>query len=888
MQGKKKQVLPEKKLSIFQTTESCISLELTSNTTIPNAIINAFKKWDIRTLYLNNDILNRSELQKPFKEGAFKDFSIFFNFDPDLKSYLADHPDLAQQIMRQRVFSGNSYVRQQKNWGCDLFHFYDHQPEIIPIKKGVSELHIEDPESVFRLFFSASLSDGQDIQFSDLTELYDSSKQRIEAQSSDGFIFVLRQYRLSAEDHLNQRMNYFESGHLKRILKIFSTRVQNRLGELQNLQFDFDTLFSGIHKNQHFDFHSEMLKSDPSVVEEMMRFWIAPQPVFAAYGYAFNQYFQSVLKPLLDRTASQVVYRIAISNPMINSLALDHSFLLSVDQNRFRINTPYYEQTITQLKRAESRRQSQDISGMPVAIHHLLNLDFSFSEKLEQFSHLLAYGANQFHFRFDIPTEVAPKLHVIDPSYKAYDGWFKRLNFAGRLLSEGTPLTELLILYPGLDSNLDMFNQTIKQVRLSGLDFTLFDFDLFNNDKTCKIEGDKVQFSDQEFKIIILPAIRIIGLESLKKLSSFIEAGGIVIAMGRVPERGLPSDSESKFINLNQEIWFEGSRNHSTSFRESAAGGASYFQADISLLPNLLNDFKQHLNVQVESDHPGIRYRLRETEEHFTLFVSNLNLNERVTFDISAYLYGRPFYWDFFRQKARPLAHWYRDEKERIHCHLSLPPNQAEFILINKRSVGDSWQILESDLDHLQFVEDNILSGFRRRSGSSIIRLKKAGEFIKAPVRIPVKLPILTITKKNWFLESENFSGTVDLGDYARLFPFRSGSITYHKLIVIEELYLRDQRLLLSLGDLKDWCSLSVNDQHVGDKYEAPWEFDISSFIKKGENRLSISIINTISNRLAGENDEYNVRDYGLYGPVKIIPSSKVVIDLTPDKKQVS
>ena len=888
MQGEKKQTLPEKKLSIYQSTESCISLELASNTTIPSAIIKAFKKWDIRTLYLSNDILNKSELQKSFKAGAFKDFSIFFNFDPDIRSYLADHPDQAQQILRQRIFSGNSYVRRQKNWGCNQFHFYDDQPEIIPIKRRTKDLRINDPESVFRLFFSASLSGEQDIQFIDVTESYDSSKQRIEAQSHDGFIIVLRKYGLSANDHLNRRLNYFETAHLKRVLKIFSTRVQNRLGDLQNLQFDFDTLFSGVYRNQHFDYHPELLTSCPDLIEEMMRFWLNPQPYFAAYGYAFNQYFQSVLKPLLDRSASQVVYLIAVSNPLINNLALDHSFLLSVDQNLFRSDTPYYEQTITHLKRAESRRQSQDISGMPVAIHHLLNLDFSFSEKLEQFSHLLAYGANQFHFRFDVPNELASKLHLIDPSYKAYDGWFKRLNFAGRLLSEGIPLTELLILYPGLDSDLSMFNQAIKQVRLSGLDYTLLDFDLFNDEQICTIKDDKVQFSEQAFKIILLPAIRIIGLETLKKISAFIEAGGIVIAIGRVPESGLPNDSELKFIKLNQEIWFEGSRNHSTSFRESASGGASYFQADISLLPNLLNDFQNQLNVHIESDHPGVRYRLRKTEEHFTLFVANLNENQQVTCDISANLYGRPFYWDFSKHKARPLSQWYRDEKERIHFHLSLPPNQAEFILINKRSSAESWQVLESDLDYLQFEKDNVLTGFRRRSGNSIIRLKKANEFIKVPVRVPGKLPVLTISKKNWFLESDNFSGAVDLGDYARLFPFRSGTITYHKLIIIEDLYLNDQRLLLSLGNLKDWCSLRVNDQFVGDKFEEPWEYDISRFIKKGENRLSISITNTISNLLASDNDDFNVRDYGLYGPVKIIPSSRFVIDLTPDQKQIT
>ncbi len=869
----------DEKQTFHSQMSSCISVELAAQPTFPQQLPEQLRNWNIKDILISDNVLYNKPFQKVIKSGALDDFKVRYYFHLDIKSYLTDHPDLSGQIIRRQLFSGEEYFVRQNTWGTDLFHFYGHKPEIIPLNAGKKKLHISNPEHVFRLYFTTSFPLDQHVQLREITNDYNAQTNTITPQTENGFVIVVRSFRLSETDKLNKRFNYFETAHLKRILKIFTTRFTNRLGHSGNFVFDFDTFIAPGFNALAVDYHPVLEKHNSGIIADIIRFWLSPSEAFTVFGTTFNRYFQTTLKPLLNKSAKEVAYKISISNPMLPFLYLDSSTLIEIDARPFEPGTPYYTRSFIHLKRSVSRRLSEGINEVPVSIHHLLNLHYSFSEKLQQFNHLLAAGINHFYLKYDLTDDNAFKIPDSDPSFKAYKNWFTRLHQAGHFFKEGNPKTEFLVLYPGLDGNLDMFYRSMAEVHRFGLDYTLLDFDLFNSDKTCPIDSGHLVFAGQRFKIILLPAIRITSLQTLQKLAAFIEDGGIIIAVGRIPEQCAEADKEKEFMKLNHVIWFEGNRTNSTSFKESQSGGASYFQADVSRFPNLIADFYKYLNVELHASDNGIHYRMRETDAHYNLFLTNLNPSQTVTFEFMARVQGRPYIWDFSDGTVKPFATWFRSA-ETLHIKMTLPPAQSEMILINKQETEEVWQISQSSLDAIKIEEQSAsslaFSGYQRTPGRSFIILKKADESKQLPLQIPSKLPILTISSRDWFLESKHFKGIVDLGNYARFFPFRSGSVTYHKIIVIEKHYLEKQHLKLTLGDLKDWCSLYINEEFIADKYEAPWEFDISNFLRAGENKISIKITNTIANRLAKENDSYHVRDYGLYGPVKIIPAMQV------------
>jgi len=93
-------------------------------------------------------------------------------------------------------------------------------------------------------------------------------------------------------------------------------------------------------------------------------------------------------------------------------------------------------------------------------------------------------------------------------------------------------------------------------------------------------------------------------------------------------------------------------------------------------------------------------------------------------------------------------------------------------------------------------------------------------------------------------------------------------------------------------------ASITINGHKMAVKWNAPFQFDISDFIKPGSNRLEVEVVNLWPNRLIGDGKlppekrftrtnimKYNAADAetmlrpsGLEGPVKIVfvPTQKI------------
>jgi hypothetical protein len=94
-------------------------------------------------------------------------------------------------------------------------------------------------------------------------------------------------------------------------------------------------------------------------------------------------------------------------------------------------------------------------------------------------------------------------------------------------------------------------------------------------------------------------------------------------------------------------------------------------------------------------------------------------------------------------------------------------------------------------------------------------------------------------------------------------------------------------RFILDLGNVGDIAEVTLNDTPLGIVWKPPYQFDISSCMKKGENHLEIKVTNEWTNRLVGDmnaapgkkvlNSPLRVfhgqktSDSGLLGPVTIL-----------------
>ena len=122
----------------------------------------------------------------------------------------------------------------------------------------------------------------------------------------------------------------------------------------------------------------------------------------------------------------------------------------------------------------------------------------------------------------------------------------------------------------------------------------------------------------------------------------------------------------------------------------------------------------------------------------------------------------------------------------------------------------------------------------------------------------------------------------------------------YSKQITIPANYLQDKtRLMLNLGQIDYFAEVWVNNKLVTFFPWGSYEADITGFLKKGENEISVVVANLLANRASWNILDGNISNKdarwwhngsimrekekltsGLLGPVKIIPYSRESVNL--------
>ena len=116
--------------------------------------------------------------------------------------------------------------------------------------------------------------------------------------------------------------------------------------------------------------------------------------------------------------------------------------------------------------------------------------------------------------------------------------YFERLSY---LLSQGVLQTDISILYPVSTAQAGMSeNEATAAAFKSGTDLFNNGYDfMFIDDQSLtrsEIENGRLNVSDQSFKILILPSMKAVRWSTLTRALDFFHKGGIVIAIGSLPE----------------------------------------------------------------------------------------------------------------------------------------------------------------------------------------------------------------------------------------------------------------------------------------------------------------------------------------------------------------
>jgi hypothetical protein len=82
---------------------------------------------------------------------------------------------------------------------------------------------------------------------------------------------------------------------------------------------------------------------------------------------------------------------------------------------------------------------------------------------------------------------------------------------------------------------------------------------------------------------------------------------------------------------------------------------------------------------------------------------------------------------------------------------------------------------------------------------------------------------------------------------------YYSGEAVYKKTFVAGQSDLKENKVLLDLGNVLEMASIKINGHAMPVRWSAPFVFDITAFLKTGSNQLEVEVVNLWPNRLIGD-----------------------------------
>ena len=226
----------------------------------------------------------------------------------------------------------------------------------------------------------------------------------------------------------------------------------------------------------------------------------------------------------------------------------------------------------------------------------------------------------------------------------------------------------------------------------------------------------------------------------------------------------------------------------------------------------------------------------------------------------------QPELWQAENGSIRKAAIW--SEKEgRTRVQFKLRGQQSVFVVfqngiektdhlveVKTKVKTKNWNVITDDKGQACFQSNDTVnaiavyaSGLQKEISANTVQnsvLKGAWELKFVP-----KLGALF---QRGFPELIDFSKQAD-----KEVMYFAGTVTYTKLVKISASeFTNGKRIVLDLGELNDLAQVKVNGIAMGTLWYPPFNVDITSSLKSGDNKIEIAVTNNWANRLIGDEKE--------------------------------
>lgn len=335
-----------------------------------------------------------------------------------------------------------------------------------------------------------------------------------------------------------------------------------------------------------------------------------------------------------------------------------------------------------------------------------------------------------------------------------------------------------------------------------------------------KVENGRLTLPDgMSYRILVLPELKSMRPELLKKITQLAKQGAIVLgpAPNCSPSLENYPQCDQQVQKMASALWgvVDGIKLKSAEAGKGMIISGMQMQEVLDLI-RTVPDFKAGVSDPVLFTH-------RKLEEGDIYFITNQS-DSTISINPEFRVTGKtPEHWDAITGSIRDLPE-YTLLKETTVVPLKLEAFESAFIIFRKSSRQEA-KINSA----LNYPEPEIITEIT--DPWNVI-------FDKAS-RGPSK-PVLFTTLYDW---------TISTNDSIRYY---SGTASYKSKFSLKRSY-PDKKLYIGLGSVKGIAKVSINGNYAGGAWTAPWKVEISTLVKEGENKIEVEIVNTWVNRLIGD-----------------------------------
>jgi hypothetical protein len=463
-----------------------------------------------------------------------------------------------------------------------------------------------------------------------------------------------------------------------------------------------------------------------------------------------------------------------------------------------------------------------------------------------------------------------------------------------------------------------------------------YNFDLINDDVLrhhADLRDGTIRVGAMSYRVLILPNIHAMPLATLQKVQQYVQGGGVVIALERVPESstGLTdyAANDAQVRAIVADMFAEPIGDNGTGPKDYGKGRTHCIKQVInrqdildwrsSALDPFVNTLREHVTPDMGIDfaQEGMRENNGLTFMHRTLDDADLyfvaNIQDRtstvpVTFRVRDKVPSRwnPYTGGIARQ-------WlYRKTADGIEIPLKLAPYESTFLVF--QSDDESMHVVQSNVAEIVAVNSGAVQALCNDNGEHFVVVDDEGvsksyattvQDIPAPLRVDSNWQ-MTLVGHGFEKVERALTQLVSWTNDPATKHF-SGTGRYETHFELPAEYLAsDFELRLDLGRVGNVAEIELNDTHVGTCWTRGQVLDITHAARSGHNRLVILVTNTLINRASGLTEPVPVPEHlvphygsgttpytahnrgsagfaplpasGLLGPVRILAARKVGI----------